>query len=164
MKKVAVRTLVIGLVIASFGAASVMAGSGGKLPIFPLAKKEGFTILTKAVQVAKLQSTLTTGGPFTVFAPTDEAFAALPPETLEFLLDNPEELKKVLLYHVVAGEFLAADVITLNSAPSVLGPDITIDTTSGVVLNGNSNVIATDVMAKNGVVHVIDAVLIPPGF
>jgi uncharacterized surface protein with fasciclin (FAS1) repeats len=140
-----------------------MAGSDGKLPIFPLAKKEGFTILAKAVQVAGLQKTLTTDGPFTVFAPTDEAFQALPPGTLEYLLDNPDELRNVLLYHVVAGEFLAADVVTLSSAPSVLGPDITIDTTNGVVLNGNSTVILTDVMAKNGVVHVINAVLIPPG-
>jgi uncharacterized surface protein with fasciclin (FAS1) repeats len=164
MKKAAIRSTVAALVIAAFATSTAFAGSDGKVPIFPLAKKAGFTTLAKAVQVAGLQKTLTTDGPFTVFAPTDQAFADVPAETLEFLLNNPEELKKVLLYHVVAGEFKAADVLGLTSAPSVLGPDIDIDTTNGVFLNGDSEVIQTDVMAKNGVVHVINKVLIPPGF
>jgi uncharacterized surface protein with fasciclin (FAS1) repeats len=165
MKKAAIRSTLVAIVIAAFATTTAFAGPpAGKMPIFPLAKKAGFTTLAKAVEVAGLQKTLTADGPFTVFAPTDEAFAAVPAETLEFLLNNPEELKKVLLYHVVAGKFLAADVLGLTSAPSVLGPDIQIDTTGGVFLNGDSEVIETDVMAKNGVVHVINKVLIPPGF
>lgn len=162
MRLAATRIGIAAALALAIGASQAMAGGPyGKAPIFPLAKKEGFTVLTKAIQVAGLQKTLTVDGPFTVFAPTDEAFNALPEGTLEYLLENPEELKQILLYHVLAGEFLAADVLGLTSATTLNGADISIDTSSGVVLNGSSNVIATDVMAKNGVVHVIDAVLIP---
>lgn len=156
--------------VAAVAALSILASAGlaGKdmkepkdnMPIFPLAKKAGFETLTKAIQVAGLQETLTTGGPFTVFAPTDEAFAKLPEGTLEALLADPASLKNVLLYHVVDGKVLAADVVKLTSATTLLGETITIDATDGVKVN-NANVIKTDVMAKNGVIHVIDEVLVP---
>ncbi len=123
----------------------------------------GFDTLVAAVQAAGLVETLSGDGPFTVFAPTDEAFAALPEGTLDGLLADPEALADILTYHVVSGKVLAADVVGLSSATTVQGEDIAIAVVDGgVVLNGSSNVIATDVAASNGVVHVIDAVILPP--
>jgi uncharacterized surface protein with fasciclin (FAS1) repeats len=136
-------------------------GSSGKLPIFPLAQKAGLKTLATALQATKLQKTLTIDGPFTVFAPTEEAFAALPPGTLESLLTNPAALTQILLYHVVAGEVKAADVITLTEATTLNGAKVDI-TVNGDVMINDAKVIATDIMAKNGVVHLIDKVLIPP--
>lgn len=122
-----------------------------------------FTTLVAAVQAAGLVETLQGDGPFTVFAPTDEAFAALPEGTLEALLEDPAALAEILTYHVVSGKVLAADVVGLESATSVQGSDIAIEVVDGgVVLNGSANVVATDVDASNGVVHVIDAVILPP--
>jgi uncharacterized surface protein with fasciclin (FAS1) repeats len=122
-----------------------------------------FSTLVAAVQAAGLEETLRGDGPFTVFAPTDAAFAALPAGTLESLLADPEALADILLYHVVAGEVLAADVVGLTSATAANGDTIEIEVVDGtVVLNGSSNVVATDVMASNGVIHVIDAVILPP--
>lgn len=99
-------------------------------------------------------------GPFTVFAPTDEAFAKLPAGTVEALLANPEQLKKVLLYHVVAGSVMAKDVVKLTSAETLGGQRVTVNAKDGVKVN-DANVIKTDIAAGNGVVHVIDTVLIP---
>ena len=122
-----------------------------------------FNTLVAAVQAAGLVETLQGDGPFTVFAPTDEAFAALPEGTLDSLLEDPEALAEILTYHVVSGKVLAADVVGLDSATSVQGSDIAIEVVDGgVVLNGSANVVATDVDASNGVVHVIDAVILPP--
>ena len=122
-----------------------------------------FNTLVAAVQAAGLVETLQGDGPFTVFAPTDEAFAALPEGTLDSLLEDPEALAEILTYHVVSGEVLAADVVGLDAATTVQGDDISIEVVDGgVVLNGSSNVVATDVKASNGVVHVIDAVILPP--
>jgi uncharacterized surface protein with fasciclin (FAS1) repeats len=123
---------------------------------------EGFSTLVAAVSAAGLVETLQGPGPFTVFAPTDEAFAALPAGTLDALLlpENSEVLTKILTYHVVSGEVLAADV-TAGDVATVEGQAITVSTDGGVRVN-DSNVIATDVMASNGVIHVIDAVLLPP--
>jgi uncharacterized surface protein with fasciclin (FAS1) repeats len=123
---------------------------------------EGFSTLVAAVTAAGLVETLQGPGPFTVFAPTDEAFAALPAGTLDALLlpENSEVLTKILTYHVVSGEVLAADV-TAGDVATVEGQAITVSTDGGVRVN-DSNVIATDVMASNGVIHVIDAVLLPP--
>ncbi|MCA9846465.1 MAG: fasciclin domain-containing protein [Dehalococcoidia bacterium] len=122
-----------------------------------------FSTLVAAVQAAGLEDTLRGPGPFTVFAPTDAAFAALPAGTLDSLLADPEALADILLYHVVSGEVLAADVVGLNSATAANGDDISIEVVDGtVVLNGSANVVATDVMASNGVIHVIDAVILPP--
>jgi len=131
--------------------------------IVDVAIANDFNTLVTAVQAAGLVETLSGDGPFTVFAPTDEAFAALPEGTLEGLLEDPEALADILTYHVVSGEVLAADVVGLTSATTVQGSDISIEVVDGgVVLNGSANVVATDVMASNGVVHVIDAVILPP--
>ena len=133
------------------------------MAIYPLAEKKGFTTLTTAIRAAMLQETLTMDGPFTVFAPTDEAFAALPEGALESLLNDKEALKKVLLYHVVKGEVPASDVVNLTEATTLNGKEVTVAVVDGgVVLNSGTKVIATDVKAKNGIVHVIDSVLLPP--
>ena len=128
--------------------------------IFPLAEAAGFKTLTAAVKAAGLQATLTNEGPFTVFAPTDEAFAKLPAGTLEKLLANPEMLKKVLLNHVVAGDVRSGDVVKLKSAMTLNGTALAIDATKGVKV-GDAMVTKADIAAKNGVIHVIDTVLVP---
>jgi uncharacterized surface protein with fasciclin (FAS1) repeats len=120
-----------------------------------------FTTLVAAVQAADLDGTLATGGPFTVFAPTDDAFAALPPGTVDALLQDIPTLTEILLYHVVAGEVLAEDVVTLTSATTLQGSTVSIDASNGVKIN-DANVTTTDIVASNGVIHVIDAVLLPP--
>jgi len=123
---------------------------------------DDFTTLVAAVQAAGLVEVLQGDGPFTVFAPTDAAFAALPEGLLEKLLlpENLEVLVSILTYHVVAATVLAADVAAGDVA-SVQGENITIATEGGVTVNG-ANVIAVDVLASNGVIHVIDAVILPP--
>jgi uncharacterized surface protein with fasciclin (FAS1) repeats len=123
-----------------------------------------FTTLVAALQAAGLVETLSGEGPFTVFAPTDDAFAKLPAGTVESLLkpENLEKLKNILLYHVVSGKVMAADVVGLTSAPTVLGQDVKITVKDGkVYLNDTVQVIITDIEASNGVIHVIDAVLLP---
>jgi transforming growth factor-beta-induced protein len=122
-----------------------------------------FTTLVAAVQAAGLVDTLKSEGPFTVFAPTDDAFAALPPGTVEGLLNDIPALTNVLLYHVVSGAVLAETVVTLESATTVQGSDVTISVRDGgVFLNDSVQVIITDIVASNGVIHVIDSVLLPP--
>jgi uncharacterized surface protein with fasciclin (FAS1) repeats len=122
-----------------------------------------FKTLLTAVQAAGLVETLQGEGPFTVVAPTDAAFAALPAGTLENLLADKEALKKVLLYHVVQGAVTADQVVGLTSATSVEGSPIAIAVEDGTVtLNGSAKVVTPDVMASNGVIHVIDQVLLPP--
>jgi transforming growth factor-beta-induced protein len=123
-----------------------------------------FTTLVAAVQAAGLAETLSGEGPFTVFAPTDDAFAALPEGTVESLLADPEgALTDVLLYHVVDGAVMAETVVTLESATTLGGEDVTITVTDGnVFLNETTQVIITDIEASNGVIHVIDTVLLPP--
>ena len=122
-----------------------------------------FSTLLAAAEAAGLVDTLNSDGPFTVFAPTDEAFAALPDGTVEGLLEDPEALSEILLYHVVSGEVLAAAVVDLDLATTVQGADIAIEVVDGgVVLNGTANVVTTDVDASNGVIHVIDQVILPP--
>ncbi len=122
-----------------------------------------FSTLVAAVGAADLVDTLSGTGPFTVFAPTDEAFAALPDGVLDKLLlpENKEVLTKILTYHVLPAEVMAADV-TAGDVATVEGSDITITTDGGVKVN-DANVTATDVEASNGVIHVIDAVLVPEG-
>jgi len=124
-----------------------------------------FTTLVSAIKAAGLVDTLKSDGPFTVFAPTDEAFAKLPSGTLETLLkpENKEQLVAILTYHVVSGKVKAKDVINLSSATSVQGADVNIMLKEGgVVLNGNSNVVKTDIKTSNGIIHVIDTVILPP--
>ena len=121
-----------------------------------------FTTLLQAAETAGLVETLAGEGPYTVFAPTDEAFAAVDPATLEALLADPEALADVLLYHVVAGEVMAADVVELDSATTVQGSDVPIVVDGDTVMVGDATVVTTDIPASNGVIHVIDQVLIPP--
>jgi len=123
---------------------------------------EGFSTLVAAIEAAGLVETLQGDGPFTVFAPTDDAFAALPAGLLEKLLlpENVEVLKAILTYHVVAGQVLSADV-TAGDVATVEGSTIAIATDGGVTVNG-ANVVSVDVMASNGVIHVIDQVIVPP--
>lgn len=126
---------------------------------------ERFSTLVAAVTAADLVETLSGEGPFTVFAPTNDAFAALPAGTLDSLLlpENKQALTDILLYHVVSGKVMAADVVGLTSATTVLGADITITVRDGkVFLNDTVEVIITDIEASNGLIHVIDAVLLPP--
>ena len=119
-----------------------------------------FTTLVQAVQAAGLVETLKGEGPFTVFAPTDEAFAKVPEETLKALLADKEKLTAVLTYHVVSGKVMAADVGGLTEAKTVQGNALAIDTSEGVKIGG-ANVVKTDIETSNGVIHVIDTVLIP---
>ena len=122
-----------------------------------------FKTLLAAAKAAGLVETLQGKGPFTVFAPTDEAFAALPAGTLDGLLADREALKKILLYHVVSGEVTADKVVGLTSADTVEGSPIAISVNDGMVyLNDAAQVVKTDIMASNGVIHVIDHVLLPP--
>lgn len=121
-----------------------------------------FTTLLAAAEAAGLVEVLQSEGPFTVFAPTDDAFAALPEGTIEALLADPDALREILTYHVVPDRVLSSDVIGLSSAETVQGTSISIALEGEtVVLNGSANVIAVDVEASNGVIHVIDAVILP---
>jgi uncharacterized surface protein with fasciclin (FAS1) repeats len=119
-----------------------------------------FTTLVAAVKAAGLVETLKGTGPFTVFAPTDEAFAKLPKGTVDELLKDIPKLKKILTYHVVAGKVMAADVVKLKSAKTVEGSEVKIDASNGVKVN-SSTVTTPDVAADNGVIHIIDTVLMP---
>ena len=121
-----------------------------------------FNTLAAALKATDLIGTLKGAGPFTVFAPTDEAFAKLPPGTLDALLKDPAKLKSILLYHVVSGKVMAADVLKLKSAKSVQGASIAISVKGGKVMADKANVVKADIMATNGVIHVIDAVILPP--
>ena len=120
-----------------------------------------FETLLAAATAAGLVDTLNGDGPYTVFAPTDAAFAALPEGTVEGLLEDPAALSEVLLYHVVSGKVLAADVVGLTSATTVQGSDVSISVDGGAVMVDGANVTATDIEASNGVIHVIDSVLLP---
>ena len=123
-----------------------------------------FNTLAAAVTAAGLVPTLKGTGPFTVFAPTDEAFAKLPDGTVEALLADLPKLTAILTYHVVAGKVMAADVMTMDgkSAATVNGAMVSISTDDGVHLNGLSKVVTTDIACTNGVIHIIDSVLLPP--
>ncbi|PJI86195.1 putative surface protein with fasciclin (FAS1) repeats [Yoonia maricola] len=119
-----------------------------------------FTTLVAAVEAAGLVETLKGDGPFTVFAPTDEAFAALPAGTVEGLLEDPEALAAILTYHVVPGKVMSTDLSNEMMATTVNGADVTIMTEGGVMVDG-ANVVAADIEASNGVIHVIDSVILP---
>ena len=155
--------------VAMFGAvmSTAMAGHHEKAAtgdIVETAVSAGqFNTLATALEAADLVGTLKSEGPFTVFAPTDEAFAKLPEGTVESLLkpENREQLVAVLTYHVVPGKVAAADVVELSSATTVNGADVEISVTDGNVQVDNANVVATDIEASNGIIHVIDAVILP---
>jgi uncharacterized surface protein with fasciclin (FAS1) repeats len=161
------RTAVLGIILA-FAAAPALAGSCGSHAktatnnIVETAVSAGsFTTLVAAVEAADLAGTLSGAGPYTVFAPTDEAFAKLPEGTVEALLANPEKLRAILLYHVVPGKVSAADVISLSSATTAQGSDVNIRVADGSVMVNNALVTATDIETSNGVIHVIDTVILP---
>ena len=159
MKKVA---LLAGLLLIS--AVSFAADKGGAKDIVDTAVAAGkFNTLAKALQAAGLVDTLKGNGPFTVFAPTDAAFAKLPPGTLDDLLkpENKEKLTKILTYHVVSGNVMAKDVMKMTSAKTLNGEDVKISAKGGKVYINNAQVISPDVKASNGVIHVIDTVLLP---
>jgi len=159
MRQLFASALVFALV--SSAAVSLRANDPGAKDIVDTAVAAGsFKTLAKALEVAGLVETLKGAGPFTVFAPTDEAFAKLPAGTLDALLKDKAKLTAVLTYHVVPGKVMAADVVKLKEAKTVQGQSIKIDTASGVKIDG-ANVIKADIVTSNGVIHVIDSVILP---
>ncbi len=120
-----------------------------------------FNTLVAAVKAAGLVDVLKGAGPYTVFAPTDTAFENLPEGALQSLLDNPEQLKQVLLYHVVPGNVKAEQVVTLSSATTAQGSDVQIKVADGSVMIDNAKVVTPDIETSNGTIHVIDTVILP---
>ncbi len=146
------------------GAAQTTTLTAGNQTIVQLAQANpNLSTLVTAVQAAGLVETLSGSGPFTVFAPTNDAFNALPPGTLDALLGNRTELTNVLTYHVVEGSLLATQVSSMPSLPTVQGQPlaVTVQSSGGVRVDG-ATIVQTDIRASNGVIHVIDAVMIPP--
>jgi len=163
------RTAVLGVLLA-LATAPAFAGSCGSHSttasnnIVETAVSAGsFNTLVAAVQAADLTDTLAGDGPYTVFAPTDDAFAKLPEGTVEALLANPDQLREILLYHVVPGRVTASQVVTLSSATTAQGTDVAIMIAGGSVMINNATVTATDIETSNGVIHVIDTVILPAG-
>jgi len=156
-------TMIIALTVALMFAAPAFSGSYKKDIVDTAAGAGSFNTLVTAVQAADLVDTLKGDGPFTVFAPTDEAFAKLPAGTVEDLLkpENKEKLQAVLLYHVVAGRVTAAEVVKLSSAKTASDMNLAIVVDGESVMVNNAKVVQTDIMTSNGVIHVIDTVLIP---
>ncbi len=138
-------------------------GTCDKTVVENAAANESFKTLVAAVKAAGLAETLSGPGPFTVFAPTDEAFAKLPAGTLESLLkpENKSKLVEILTYHVVPGNVKAKDVVGLKDAKTVNGKNVTITVKEGTVFVDGAKVVKTDITSKNGVIHVIDAVILP---
>jgi transforming growth factor-beta-induced protein len=131
--------------------------------IVDVARSAGsFTTLLAALDAAGLTATLEGDGPFTVFAPTDEAFDALPAGTVDALLQDPQALASILTYHVVSGRVEAAQVVTLSSAETLNGASVSISVDGSTVKVDDATVVQTDIAASNGVIHVIDAVILPP--
>lgn len=120
-----------------------------------------FNTLVKAVEAAELVETLKSPGPYTVFAPTDDAFNNLPPGTLDSLLQDIPKLKKILMYHVAYGDVMLEDLIETDHAETLEGSIVAIDSADGKVKVNDANVLKTDIVTDNGVIHVIDAVLMP---
>ncbi len=143
--------------------ALAMVSSASAADIVDTAVAGHFNTLVAAVKAAGLVDTLKGPGPFTVFAPTDAAFAKLPPGTLDNLLkpENRDKLREILSYHVVSGEVMAKDVVKLHSADTVAGKPLTIESGANGVMVNNAHVTKTDIRASNGVIHVIDTVLLP---
>ena len=162
------RSLVVAGVVALGAAVSACDSDPEAEPdpntLVDVAEENGFETLVAAVEAAGLVDALSGEGPFTVFAPTDDAFAALPSGTLEDLLkaENKELLADILLYHVVPGRVASEDVVKLSSATTLGGQNLSIEVRDGKVYVNDVQVVATDVEADNGIVHVIDGVLLPP--
>jgi uncharacterized surface protein with fasciclin (FAS1) repeats len=159
------RQIAVGVVAAAMVASVAQAQYANKDIVDTAVAAGSFKTLAKALQAADLVGTLKEKGPFTVFAPTDEAFAKLPQATLDDLLkpENKAKLRRILTYHVVAGRVTAADVLNLKSTKAVSGDTIEIEATGGRVMVGQARVTKTDINASNGVIHVIDSVILPDG-
>lgn len=167
------KSIVYGMSLAL--ATSLVAFTAGQADECPLSKAKSkdiidtavsagkFNTLAAALKAADLIDTLKSKGPFTVFAPTDEAFSKLPKGTVEELLkpENKAKLVSILTYHVVSGNVLASDVVKLSKAKTVQGSDVSIQVAEGKVKVGTANVTATDIKSSNGVIHVIDSVILP---
>lgn len=159
-KLMAVATLAAGAALAAPSTADAQMNEDD---IVTVAVKAGsFTTLAAALEAAGLVETLQGEGPFTVFAPTDEAFAKLPAGTVEALLADKEALTRILTYHVVAGKVTSDQVVNLSSAETLAGISAPIEVKMGNVYVGGAKVVTVDVQASNGVIHIIDTVMLPP--
>jgi uncharacterized surface protein with fasciclin (FAS1) repeats len=164
MKKfVAMSLAAVVACLVSLESARAGCGTCDKTVVEVAVKNDDFKTLVTAVKAADLVETLSGKGPFTVFAPTNKAFAKLPEGTVAELLkpENKKKLAAVLTYHVVPGKVMAKDVVKLSEAKTVQGSKISIEVKDGTVMVDNAKVIKTDIPCKNGVIHVIDAVILP---
>ena len=164
MKKMMIAGIVAAMTITGAAATASMSAAAADKDIVDTAVAAGsFKTLAKALQAAGLVETLKGAGPFTVFAPTDEAFAKLPAGTLESLLEpeNKPKLQRILKAHVLAGKIMAADVVKIDSAKAVSGDTLTIASRDGGVTVDRAKVVKTDIDTTNGVIHVIDSVILP---
>jgi uncharacterized surface protein with fasciclin (FAS1) repeats len=152
---------VIAMALIAFGATHSTAKMEEKTIVETAIAAGSFNTLVTAVKAAGLVDTLSSEGPFTVFAPTDDAFAKLPEGTIEALLKDKEKLTAILTYHVVADKVMAKDVMNLTSADTVNGQSLTIKVENGTVMVDGAKVVKTDIVCSNGVIHVIDAVILP---
>ncbi len=159
---VAASALALASVASAASAAPAAPTMGGKDIVQTAVGAKAFTTLVALVKKAGLAGALSGKGPLTVFAPTDAAFAKVPKATLDALAKNPAQLKAVLLYHVVSGKVTAADVVKLTSAKTLQGTSVKISVKGGKVFVDKAQVVTPDVMASNGVIHVINSVLLPP--
>ena len=158
------KILTVALLTIFLSASALIAGSQPKMDIVDTAVGAGsFNTLVAAVQAAGLADTLKSEGPFTVFAPTDDAFAKLPAGTVEDLLkpENKDKLAAILTYHVVSGKVMAKDVMTMKEAKTVNGGMVMISMDADTVMIDNAKVVQADVECSNGVIHVIDTVIMP---
>jgi uncharacterized surface protein with fasciclin (FAS1) repeats len=163
MKYKTIALVTVLFVLFAGSIASVGAKNHSKTIVDTAISAGSFNTLVAALKAADLVDTLNGKGPFTVFAPTDEAFAKLPKETLDDLLkpENKTRLQSILTYHVVPGKVMAKDVVGLTSAATVNGKALTISTKDGSVMVDGGKVIKTDIESSNGVIHVIDSVVLP---
>jgi uncharacterized surface protein with fasciclin (FAS1) repeats len=158
------KILTVAILTIFLSATALIASSHTKKDIVDTAVGAGsFNTLVAAVQAADLVDTLKSEGPFTVFAPTDDAFAKLPAGTVEDLLkpENKDKLKAILTYHVVSGKYMAKDVVTMKMAETVNGQSFMINMDADTVMVDNAKVVQTDIECSNGVIHVIDTVILP---
>ncbi len=154
------RTILAALTAVALAGTTAHAADAPKDIVDTAVAAGSFNTLAQALTVAGLVDTLKGPGPFTVFAPTDAAFAKLPAGTLDALLKDKAKLTAILTYHVVPGKVMAADVMKLKSAKTVQGSSVMIDTMNGVKVDG-ATVVTTDIACSNGVIHVIDSVILP---
>lgn len=163
MKRIVLSIAVVAAIVLASCAGSPEDNMTSDLPsIAEIAVEDGrFTTLVAALDAAGLVDTLTNDGPFTVFAPTDDAFAKLPAGTVESLLNDIPALTDILLYHVVSGKVMAEDVVELSSADTLAGKAVMIKVDMGNVYINDAMVIITDIEASNGVIHVVDTVILP---